>query len=459
MPDFTSLLQKQRTYFKDKHTIPVEFRLEILKKLREVLVAREKDITAALYADFKKPEFEGVITETAYTLNELDLTIKKLTQWARPKKVSSAFINFPSTDYLYSEPYGVTLIISPWNYPYQLAMGPLIGAIAAGNTVVLKPSEYSAATSQLLEELITEVFDPAHAKVVQGGVEESKALLDLEWDYIFFTGSVNVGRIVAKAAAPHLTPCTLELGGKNPCIIDASAKIELAAKRITWGKFLNAGQTCIAPDYILVEQSVKEKFIAAMKKEIEEAYGNTPEASNDYARMISAKHFERMQELIEGETVLFGGQSNANDHYIAPTLLDEPKRDSAVMEDEIFGPILPILSYSTTEDLDELINSYGKPLSLYVFSEDAAFAEEMITRYSFGGGTVNDTIVHFTNKKLPFGGVGNSGYGAYHGKRTFDTFSHKKAITKRGTWLDIPVRYAPYSAKKLKLIRKSLKWF
>ena len=454
----SKLLKSQKDYFLTEETKSVDFRLSVLKQLKAELVLKEQSIIDALKKDFNKPEFESVVSETGVVLTELDLTIKKLKSWARPKRVTPAFLNFPSSDKLYSEPYGNTLIISPWNYPYQLAMAPLIAAVASGNTVILKPSELTQHTATVLDTIIKRVFKPEHVAVVQGGVDASQELLAQRWDYIFFTGSVGVGKIVAKAAAEHLTPTTLELGGKNPCIIDNTVNIKLAAKRLVWGKFLNAGQTCIAPDYILIKKNKKEAFYTAFKDEIEKAYSEHPKQSEDFARIINEKNFKRLAKMLENENCVIGGQTDLETLYIAPTVIDEPKLDSEVMKDEIFGPILPVISYSTEDGIKTIIQSYNKPLSLYVFSNNSKFAKKMINTYSFGGGAINDTIIHFINHRLPFGGVGNSGIGAYHGKLSFDTFSHKKAVVKKGNWLDLPLRYAPYKGK-LKLIKFALKWF
>lgn len=435
----------------------IDFRKAILKKLLDTIITHETEITNALYADFKKPEFEAVLTETNYVITELKDTIKNIKKWAKPKMVLPSILNFPSTDYIYSEPYGKVLIIAPWNYPFQLAICPLVSAIAAGNQVVLKPSELTPHTSAVITKIIKQTFAVNHVEVVEGGVEASQSLLAQRWDYIFFTGSVAVGKIVAKAAAENLTPVTLELGGKNPCIIDETANLKIAAKRIIWGKFINAGQTCIAPDYLLVHNTIKTEFVDFLKKEITLAYGKKPEISPDYPRIINAKNWTRLVQMIEADKVIFGGQTNEKEHYISPTLIQETDLDSAIMKEEIFGPLLPILSYQSEADLHAIISRYEKPLSLYVFTKNTAFAEKIIQDYSFGGGCVNDTVVHFSNKRLPFGGVGHSGIGAYHGTLSFDTFSHKKAIVKKAYWLDLPMRYAPYK-NKLKTIKKLLKW-
>ena len=435
----------------------IEFRKEVLKKLLKNIIIHENEIIQALYDDFKKPAFEAVITETNYVITELKDTIKNIQKWAKPKIVLPSILNFPSVDYIYKEPYGKVLIIAPWNYPFQLALCPLITAIAAGNQVVLKPSELTTNTSSIIAKIMAKTFDVNHVEVIQGGIEISQSLLSKRWDYIFFTGSVPVGKIIAKAAAKNLTPITLELGGKNPCIIDETANLKLAAKRIVWGKFINAGQTCIAPDYILVHDNIKSEFTEFLKKEITLAYGEKPETSPDFARIINTKNWTRLVNMIESEKVIFGGQTNEQERYISPTLIEEMNLDTVIMKDEIFGPLLPILTYNSEADLNTIITRYEKPLSLYVFTKNNSFAEKIIKNYSFGGGCVNDTIIHFSNKRLPFGGVGHSGIGAYHGKLSFDIFSHKKAIVKKANWLDLPMRYAPYS-DKLKTIKKILKW-
>ena len=435
----------------------INFRKQTLAKLLISVQKHEEEIIKALYDDFKKPAFEAVVSETAYIVSELNHTIKNINKWAKPNMVLPSLLNFPSTDYIYKEPYGKVLIIAPWNYPYQLALCPLIAAVAAGNQVVVKPSELTPNTSSIVAKIISETFDENHVKCVEGGVEITQELLAQRWDYIFFTGSVAVGKIVAKAAAENLTPVTLELGGKNPCIIDSTANLKLAAKRIVWGKFLNAGQTCIAPDYLLVSNKIKSAFIELIKKEIIDAYGENPETSTDFPRIINQKNWSRLTGMLKGESILAGGKSNIQDYYLAPTLLDEPSLDSLVMKDEIFGPILPVLSFENEADLVSIISRYEKPLSLYVFSNNNAFAKRIIQDYSFGGGCINDNLVYFSNKRLPFGGVGHSGIGAYHGKLSFSTFTHYKAIVKRANWLDIPTRYAPYKGK-LKSVKKLFKW-
>ena len=438
-------------------TTDIKYRKESLKKLLHVITQNEEAIIKALYNDFKKPAFEAVLTETNYVIGDLKKTIKNINSWAKPKKVWSSLLNFPSSDYIYSEPYGNVLILSPWNYPFQLALCPLVAAVAAGNKVTLKPSELTPHTSAIISKIISETFPVKDVVVVTGDATIAANLLKKRWDYIFFTGSVGVGKIVAKAAAENLTPVTLELGGKSPCIVDETANLELSARRIVWGKIINAGQTCVAPDYILVHHKMKDTFVKFLIQEIEKALGPNPEESPDYARIINLKNWQRQLSLLENQTVLYGGQATQDSLYLSPTLLDEPKMDSLVMKEEIFGPILPILSYQSEDDIDKIISSFDKPLSLYLFSENKFFINTVLKKYSFGGGCINDTVIHLVNNNLPFGGVGNSGMGAYHGKLSFDIFSHKKSIVKRGTWLDIPLRYAPYG-DKLKDIRKLLKW-
>lgn len=454
-----SLVKKQREFFGSGVTKDLKFRKSYLKKLRAAVITYEDRICDALYADFKKPKFESLATETQFVLYELDEALKNINYWSRPKRVNSTWVNFPSSDWLYPQPYGNTLIIAPWNYPFLLTISPLIGALAAGNTAVLKPSEFTSSTSKIINEIITEVFPEDYVAVVEGGIETSQELVSLKWDYIFFTGSTKVGKIIYQKAAEHLTPVTLELGGKNPCIVDESASIAVSAKRIVWGKFLNCGQTCIAPDYILVHKKVKKELVTELGKSISALYGPSVENSPDLARIAHTSHYKDLKEMLTGQRILLGGDFNDQNLYIAPTLVDEPKLDSIIMQGEIFGPLLPIISYETEEDIHSYISNYEKPLALYVFSKRKKFREKIINAYSFGGGVMNDTLLHITNSTLPFGGVGASGIGRYHGKYSFDTFSHQKAIIKKSFWPEIPLRYPPYKlpeklAKKLKFLFK-----
>jgi aldehyde dehydrogenase (NAD+) len=432
-------------------------RRKTLIRLQKEIILRENQILAALYADFKKPKFEGVVTEIDFVLSELRYAIKHINRWAQPEKVSQSLKNFPSTSYIIKEPYGKVLIIAPWNYPFHLAILPLISAYAAGNQVVLKPSDLTTQTSAIISQIVSTVFSKSQVEVVDGGVEVSTALLEKRWDYIFFTGSVNVGKIVAKAAANHLTPVTLELGGKCPCIIDETASVALAARRIAWGKFLNAGQTCVAPDFLLVHASIKANLIECLQKEITAMYGENPKSSPDLARIINQKNWLRLTCLLEDQKLLVGGTSDEKELYLAPTLVDEPDLESRLMQDEIFGPILPIISYQNESEIDQIIMKYEKPLALYVFSTTESFVNKCLSKYSFGGGCVNDIAVHLACKNLPFGGVGHSGMGAYHGQTGFATFTHQKSIVKKANWLDIPARYPPFG-NKIKWVKKVLKW-
>ncbi|WP_317208112.1 aldehyde dehydrogenase [Tenacibaculum ovolyticum] len=450
------LVQAQKDFFSTQQTKEISFRKNALKKLQKELIRRERDIIKALYDDFKKSEYEVVMTETSIVLAELKMTLKNIDSWSKPKRILPSLLNFPSSAKIHKEPYGTVLIIAPWNYPYQLAFAPLLGAIAAGNTVILKPSELTPHVSKITKEIIESVFDENHVLVIEGGVETSQELLTQRWDYIFFTGSVPVGKIVAKAAAEHLTPVTLELGGKSPCIIDDTANIKLTAKRLVWGKFINGGQTCIAPDYLLVHAAVKEAFVNYFKEELIRAYGKNPQESEDYPRIVNTRNFDRLAFMLKDQKYLIGGKTDRDDNYIAPTIINEPSLDSEVMKGEIFGPILPLISYKTEEEFNAIITKYDKPLAFYVFTTRKSFAKKMIAKYSFGGGTINDTMVHFANHRLPFGGVGESGIGSYHGKKTFDVFSHSKGVVTRGNWLDIPTRYAPYKGK-LKQLKTLLK--
>ncbi|NEV94178.1 aldehyde dehydrogenase [Psychroflexus sp. YR1-1] len=441
--DIKDLLQSQQQFFKSSSKTSVKERISILKKLKSSIKAHEKEIVKAVYKDFQKPEFEVLTSELFVAYKELNLFIKKLKHWSKPKSVSSAWLNFPSSDKIYHVPWGKVLVIAPWNYPFQLAITPVIGAIASGNTVVLKPSEHAPYTADILEKIISEVFEAQQAKVIQGAVETAKLLLEQQWDYVFFTGSVTVGRIVSQQIAEHMTPHTLELGGKNPCIVDASANLDVAAKRICWGKFLNAGQTCIAPDYLLVDASIKAEFQEKLIFTLKTFYadGNF----TDYARLIHEDHFERLTGLLKDQDIIYGGDSDPETNFLAPTLVESPDFSSSLMEEEIFGPILPLYSYSSFDELETTITTFDKPLSLYVFSERKDFIKRVNENFDFGGGVINDTIVHFVNDKLPFGGVGASGLGNYHGKASFETFTRKKSIVNRKTWLDIPIKYPPYT--------------
>ena len=451
---FSDTVQKQRAFFATGQTRDVKFRIESLKRLKQWVLSHDGEIMTALKTDLNKPPFEAYATEVGTVLDELKYTLKHIRSWTRPKRVMSNLKNFPSYGRIYPEPYGVTLIMSPWNYPFMLTVTPVIAAVSAGNCAVVKPSACSPATSSLLAGMIAELFDARHVTVVEGGRVENKALLDECYDLIFFTGSTMVGKTVMSAASQHLTPVVLELGGKSPCIVDQTANIKLAAKRIVWGKFVNAGQTCVAPDYVLVHESVKQKLLAEMKGFIRAMYGSSPHENPDYPGIINEKHFNRLLGLIEGEKIFAGGKSNAATMQIEPTLLDNVSWDTPVMNEEIFGPILPVLSYSTLDHAVQMIGERPKPLSAYLFTSDKKVERYFLQNLSFGGGCINDTIVHLSVSRLPFGGTGASGMGSYHGKAGFDAFTHHKSVLHKSKHIDVPLRYPPYTGFALKLLKK-----
>jgi len=418
-PPVAQLVQRQRTFFASGKTLDLQFRHEQLRLLQQAIRQNEQLLFHAMYADFRKPAFESFGTEVGFVEMELKLTLKKLEQWSKPKRVKETYINFPGRSYIYSSPYGLALLIGPWNYPFNLLMAPLIGAMAAGNCVILKPSEIAAHTSAAIARIIRETFDEAYIGVVEGGVEVTQQLLAQRYDYIFFTGSTRVGQIVMKAAAEHLTPVTLELGGKSPAIVAEDADLQLAARRIAWGKFMNAGQTCVAPDYILVQEQVKEELVHHITRCLREFYGDAPEKSPDFARIINDRHFDRLKRYLQNGVVIAGGQADSGSRYIAPTLLDQVRWEDPVMEEEIFGPILPILTYKTLKEAIAVVNAHEKPLALYFFSSNNRKKGIVLRCTQFGGGCINDTVSHLANPELPFGGVGSSGMGSYHGKEQF----------------------------------------
>ena len=448
----------QETFFENQLTLNIKKRIDYLKKLKKVLKEESQNIFDALYKDLKKSDFEAFTSETMLVNKELNIMINNLKQWSKPKRISSSLINFPSKDYLIPEPYGNILMISPWNYPFQLSLTPLIGAVAAGNTVVLKPSESAPNTSKVIDEIISSVFPEEWVKVIEGDASTAKKLLKEKWDYIFYTGSTRVGRFVAKAAAKNLTPTTLELGGKSPCIIDSSAPIRKTAKRIVWGKFINCGQTCIAPDYILVEKNIKTVLINKIIEEIEIAFTKKIENSKDYGRIIHKNHLDKLLKSLKNQKIIYGGVNNKKHLYLSPTIVDEPDLNSELMLEEIFGPILPIISYENNDKIFKIIKNLEKPLAFYVFSKNNDFINLMLNKFSFGGGVVNDTLIQFANINLPFGGIGASGMGAYHGEHSFKLFSHLKPIVKRSFLFDLPQRFAPYpkSIKFLKFLLNKL---
>jgi aldehyde dehydrogenase (NAD+) len=445
---------EQQDYFHTQVTLEYHFRKESLQKLLQELTDNKDAILEALHQDFQKPYFEGFMTEYVVVIKELKDTIRDLKKWMAPERKGLNLPSFPSRERIYKEPFGQVLVIAPWNYPFALAMSPLITAIAAGNCVVLKPSELSSHTDTLLANIIKKVFDPLHVTSFSGDAKVAQSLLALRWDYIFFTGSVPVGKIIAKEAAKNLTPVTLELGGKNPTIVDKDIDIKVAAKRIIWGKFINAGQTCIAPDYLIIHESIYDTFIQELKQQIRQSYGDDIKTNKEYARIINENNFNRLIKMLDGERFIAGGEHDISQCYIAPTLIEKPTLESEVMKDEIFGPILPLLTFKTQEDIENILFRYEKPLALYTFSNNKNFVKKQLSRFSFGGGCVNDVIMQFTNDRLPFGGVGHSGMGAYHGKRSFDIFSHHKAISHRIFAFDLPIRQAPYTKLKWKLVQK-----
>ena len=450
------ILTAQRSYFQTGATLPVKFRVDNLKKLYAAIRKYEKDIAAALKSDLGKSEYEGFMCEIGLTLTEATYMIKHTKKLAKKRRVATPLAQFASVSYQQPSPYGNTLIMSPWNYPFLLTMEPLIDAIAAGNTAIVKPSAYSPATSDIVAKIIGECFDPQYVAVVTGGRKENAELLEKKFDFIFFTGSTTVGKEVLRHAAEYLTPAVLELGGKSPCIVDSTAKIKLAAKRIVFGKYLNCGQTCVAPDYILCHSSVKEPFIAEVKKQIELQYGKEPLQNKNYGKIVNEKHFDRISGLIDPARVVVGGQVNRETLQIAPTVMKDVTWEDAVMQEEIFGPIMPILTYERFEDLYVMLADKAKPLAFYLFTEDDKLAREATQRFAFGGGCINDVVIHLATSEMGFGGVGESGMGAYHGKIGFDAFSHLKSIVNKKTWMDLPMRYQPYTNQ---LYGKLLKMF
>lgn len=451
-----NILLSQKDFFDTAETLSYRFRISALKKLKSAILQYEEEIYEALWKDLHKSKFEAYASEIGFVLEELSFHIKKLKGWMKPKRVGSSLVMFPASTYRYYEPLGNVLIIAPWNYPFQLLIAPLIGAISAGNTAILKPSEYSQNTAAVIKKIIESTFETKYISVLTGDAKVSQALLKLKFDHIFFTGSSAIGKIVMKAAAEHLTPVTLELGGKSPCIVDETANLKLAAKRIMWGKLLNAGQTCIAPDYLFVHKSVKEKLLPLLVEVIKKFYGKNAAQSPDYPRIINSINLERLITLTDKADIYYGGKTDINENYFEPTIIDNVTFDDAVMQQEIFGPILPVLTYEHIEDVISKVNANPKPLALYLFSENRNTHKQILERIPAGGATINDTLMHIVNNKVPFGGVGNSGIGSYHGFFSFELFSNAKPFVKRGTWMDAPVRYAPYG-NKLNIIKRLMK--
>lgn len=451
-----SLLEKQRAYFKSGVTVPVKFRIGQLKKLYAVVKKYEDEICDALTADLGKSRYEGFMCEVGMVLSEISYMLGHVKRFAKRKTVWTPLAQFASRSFKQPVPYGNTLIMSPWNYPFLLTMGPLVDAVAAGNTAIVKPSAYSGATSAIIEKLLGEAFPPEYIAVVTGGRAENAALLEQKFDLIFFTGSGAVGKEVLRRAAEHLTPAILELGGKSPCIVDATADLKLAAKRIVFGKYLNCGQTCIAPDYILCERSVKDAFVAEVVKQIKIQYGENPLANKDYGKIINRKHFDRLLGLIDKTKVVAGGNTDPDTCRIAPTVMDNVTEADAAMGEEIFGPIMPVLTFDRFDSVVDDLKNKDKPLALYLFSNDKKRIERVMTELSYGGGCINDVVIHLATSEMGFGGVGESGMGSYHGKDGFDAFTHYKSVVDKKTWIDLPMRYQPY---KSKLYEKLLHFF
>ncbi len=452
--DYQKLIAKQKEYFFSDATRDIDFRKAQLKKFYRVLKDNENLLYEAVYKDFKKSSFDTFATELALLYSELEHSEKNVKIWAEKRKVGTNLANVPGSSYIIPEPLGVTLVIGAWNYPYLLSLHPAVSAIAAGNTVIVKPSELSSHSAAAMAKIINENFEESFFHVIEGGVTETTELLKEHFDLIFYTGSGKVGKIIMHAAAEHLTPVILELGGKSPAFILRDADIKMTAKRIAWGKFLNGGQTCVAPDYLLIHKDIKEKFLSSLKTRITEIHGNDPRESEAYPRIINERHFERLINLIQKDKVVFGGEADRSDLYIAPTVMDNISWDDPVMEDEIFGPILPVIAFEELERVIEKVRRLPKPLALYVFGKSGKARDKIFNRISFGGGIANDTIMHLANPNLPFGGVGSSGMGSYHGKFGFDAFSHLKAVMHKTNLIEPFIKYPPYNDTKKKLLGK-----
>ena len=450
---YKKLVANQKKYFKTGSTRPVSFRIDMLRKLKETILSHEKEIGEALYKDLGKSEAEVVSTEIGFTLNEINHVMKKLPKWAKRKRNKTNLFNLPGKSYIIPEPYGTTLIIGPWNYPFQLVMSPLVGAIAGGNTAVVKPSEISTHTAQVIDDILNQTFEPSYIAPVQGGIPETNELLDIRFDKIFFTGSPKVGSIIMEKAAKHLTPVVLELGGKSPTVIDQTAKLDIAVKRIVFGKGTNAGQTCVAPDYVLVHESIKDDFYRIFENTVKDFYGQSVMENESFGKMINMVNYQRVKDYMSDGEIVYGGQTDDDKLKIGLTLIEVTDLDKSIMQEEIFGPVLPVVSFKNENQLIEIIHKNPDPLAMYIFSEDKAFVNQLIHTIPFGGGCINDTIMHLTNENLPFGGRGTSGMGHYHGKHSFDAFTHKKAILHSSTWFDLKMKYPQFMKKSLKLVK------
>lgn len=451
------IVKSQRAFFETHQTKEVAFRKKTLIKMREWIIQNESLIANALYQDLNKSDCEAYMSEIGMTLCELNDQLKHIDKWSKPHKVKTPLAQFYGTSYELAEPYGVVLIMSPWNYPFMLSLASAIGAIAAGNCVVIKPSAYALNVSHIIKKMIDETCDAHHVCVIEGGRNENTLLLEQRFDYIFFTGSVQVGKLVMEKASQHLTPVTLELGGKSPCLIDKNVDLKVAAKRIAFGKYLNAGQTCVAVDYVLIHESLVHDFINEIRKVITEFFGNNPLENEQLVKIINEKHFERLNQLLDKQNILLGGKSDKIRNRIEPTVVSLSSIDNPLMNEEIFGPIMPLISYKELDEAIEIIQRFEKPLAFYLFTNDSNVERKCLNEISFGGGCINDTIIHLASTELGFGGVGHSGMGQYHGKKSFDTFSHTRSIVKKATWIDLPMRYYPFNEKKKKLIKKFMK--
>lgn len=449
--DYQKIVDDQRNFFQTGATRQVTFRKEQLMKLKSILQENEQKMMDAIYSDFKKSSFDTFTNELALVYLDIEEAIHKLNSWSKRTRVGTNLLNFPAKSFIQPDPLGTSLIIGAWNYPFQLSFAPVVAAIAAGNTVVLKPSEVPSATSHLMAQMINKNFDPNFFHVEEGGVEETTQLLEQHWDKIFFTGSVPVGKIVYQAAAKNLIPVTLELGGKSPAFVTKKCNLDIAVRRIVWGKYLNAGQTCIAPDYIMVEESIQDEFINKLQSRIEEMKFDFD--NENYVQIINEKNIDRLEKMIDREKICYGGKVDRETRYFEPTIMKEVTFDDKIMQDEIFGPILPVISYSNLDNAINDVRKLPKPLSCYVFTSDKVAREKILRELSFGGGAINDTIMHITNSNLPFGGVGSSGIGTYHGKAGFDAFTHYKSILNKSTWFDPSIKYPPYTKKKQKWVR------
>ena len=451
--EIVDLFLSQREFYLKDNTLSLDFRLKSLKALKQEIINSQDEIANALFLDLHKSYAEAYLTEIGFVIKEINHAIKNLKKWAKDKRVSPSLLTFPSKGYIQNIPLGQVLIISPWNYPFQLAISPLVGAISAGNTAIIKPAELSVNTSKVIKSIIEKVFPSNYISTVIGGKEENLSLLDLDFNHIFFTGSPVLGKIVMEKASKNLVPITLELGGKSPCIVDKTSDLELSAKRIVFGKFLNSGQTCIAPDYILVDKQVKDKLIECLINSINVLYNDSQNA-DDYGRIISESHFDRLVSMLMDGKILYGGNISREEKYISPTLITDIHSNSNLLSQEIFGPILPIIAYEDLDIMLEELRRKPKPLALYIFSNSKSTQNIILSKISSGGVCINDTIMHITPDNLPFGGVGNSGMGSYHGKKSFETFSHQRSVLDRKTYLDIPLRYPPFTETTIKIVKK-----